>query len=121
MKIRHRSSSRESLCIGASAHAHLPLAKSVENNDHEANDETKTHMLPESITVLSRPHSNMGLEQSGLTLSDPSSNPATAREPSGDRSHDLAHGDKGITTDFISTSPVIFHTWGQGRKEGRRK
>lgn len=46
-----------------------------------------------------------------LTLSDPSSNPDTAREPSGDRAHDLAHEGSGIRSDFISSSPVMFHTY----------
>ena len=45
------------------------------------------------------------------TFRPPSSNPATAREPSGDRAQDRAQALSGTTMDFISKLPSMSHTY----------
>lgn len=46
-----------------------------------------------------------------ITFMEPSSKPATAREPSGDKAQERAQAERGITVDFISKSPLTLHTY----------
>jgi len=48
------------------------------------------------------------------TFKDPSSKPAAASVPSGERAQERAHGERGATKDFNIASPLlVFHTYTQ--------